>query len=98
MTLSGLRELATARFGPRLERADPDSLAEFLLELQPQLPGTQHGGPITVEGAAPGYAEAMQGYFAETLYGDPERAAASLWVTAVEMWVDAVRSLDGDHP
>jgi hypothetical protein len=93
MTLGELRDLATARFGPRLERADPESLAEFLLELQPQLPGTQHGGPIAVDEAAAGYAEAMQEYFAEALCGDPDRVAASLWVTAVEMWVDAVRSL-----
>jgi hypothetical protein len=94
MTLDELRELATARFGPRLERADPESLAEFLLETQPRLPGTQEGGPISVDGAAPGYVEAMRDYFAETLYGDPDRVAASLWVTAVEMWLGAVQSLD----
>jgi hypothetical protein len=36
----------------------------------------------------------MRDYFAETLYGDPDRVAASLWVTAVEMWLGAVQSLD----
>ena len=94
MTLEELRKLATARFGPRLERADPDSLAQFLLETQPLLPGTQQGAPISVDGAAPGYVEAMREYFAETLYGDPDRVAASLWITAVEMWLGAVQSLD----
>jgi hypothetical protein len=94
MTLDELRELATARFGPRLERADPESLAEFLLTVQPLLPGTQEGGPISVDGAAPGYVEAMRDYFAAMLYGDPDRVAASLWVTAVEMWLGAVHSLE----
>ncbi|MBM3473233.1 MAG: hypothetical protein FJX75_08205 [Armatimonadetes bacterium] len=94
MTLDELRNLATARFGPRLERADPESLAQFLLEVQPLLPGTQEGGPISVDGAAPGYVEAMREYFAETLYGDPDRVAASLWITAVEMWLGAVQALD----
>jgi hypothetical protein len=94
MRLAELRELATARFGPRLERADPDSLAEFLLELQPLLPGTQQGGPVVVDGAADSYAHAMREYFAETLYGDPEQVAASLWVTAVEMWIGALGSLE----
>lgn len=95
MTLQELRDLATARFGARLERADAESLAQFLLELQPQLPGTQAGGPIAVDGAAPGYVEAMREYFAEMLYGDADRVAASLWITAVEIWIDAVRSLEG---
>jgi len=95
MTLRELRDLATERFGARLERADPESLAEFLTELQPRLPGTQAGGVISVDGAAADYAEAMRDYFAETLRSDPDRAAASLWITAVEMWIDAVRALDG---
>ena len=94
MTLRELRELAGARFGPRLERADPESLADFLLELQPRLPGTQRGGPVSVDGAAGSYTEAMQEYFADMLQGDPDRVAASLWITAVEIWVEAVRSVD----
>jgi len=95
MTLRELRTLATTRFGPQLENADPDSLAEFLLTLQPLLPGTHAGAPLSVDGAADSYVEAMREYFAQTLHGDPERVAASLWITAVEMWIDAVRSVGG---
>lgn len=94
MTLRELREIATRRFGPSLENATPEALAQFLLELQLLLPGTQYGGPISVDHAAAGYVEAMREYFAQMLWADPERSAASLWVTAVEMWVEAVRSLD----
>jgi len=92
MTLRELRELATERFGARLERADAEALAQFLVELQPRLPGSQAGGTFSVDGAASGYPEAMREYFAETLHGDPERVAASLWITAVEIWIDAVRA------
>ncbi len=94
MTLRELRSLAIERFGPGLERADPASLAEFLAELQPRLPGTQAGGAIVVDEAASDYVEAMRAYFAATLDGDPERVAASLWVTAAEMWVGALRSME----
>ncbi len=54
MTLDELRDLATARFGDRLEQATPVALSEFLTELQPMLPGTQAGGAIEAPAASPG--------------------------------------------
>ena len=97
MNLHQLRTLAVERFGDRLERATPEALAQFLAELQPQLPGSQSGGVFEVDGAAGSYEEAMRDYFAEMLAARPERAAASLWVTAAEMWVDAVLSTERDQ-
>jgi hypothetical protein len=91
MTINELRELAVSRFGEGLRGATPEELARFLAEIQPRLPGTQHTtGTLVVDGAPPTYEDAMREYFAEMLAARPERAAASLWVTAVEMWVDAV--------
>ncbi len=95
MKLDELRDLAVARFGERLERATPGGLAEFLTELQPMLPGTQIGGAVSVDGAADSYEDAMRQYFAGMLAARPERAAASLWVTAVEMWLGAIADLPG---
>lgn len=97
MDLNQLRTLAIERFGERLERATPEALAQFLAEIQPELPGSQSGGTFELDGAAGSYEEAMRGYFAEMLAARPERAAASLWVTAAEMWVDAVLSLERDQ-
>ena len=91
MTIYELRESAISRFGEGLRAATPDSLAQFLAEVQPRLPGTQHTtGTLVVDGAPTTYEDAMREYFAEMLVVPPERAAASLWVTAAEMWVDAV--------
>ena len=94
MTLSELRALATARLGERLERADPQSLAEFLAELQVLLPGTGSGGVVVVDGAPDSYEAAMREYFADMLRAPADVAAASLWVTAAELWVDAVSSVE----
>jgi hypothetical protein len=93
MTLQQLRDLVAERFGGDLGAASPEALAAFLMELQPLLPGTQRGGPVVVDGAAESYEAAMREYFAGMLRAEPSHAAASLWITAVEMWVDAVRSV-----
>lgn len=94
MTLKELRAVATERLGARLERATPSALADFLAEVQALLPGTQRGGVITIDGAAGSYEEIMRGYFADMLSAPAEAAAASLWITAAELWVDAVSSAD----
>lgn len=93
MTLNQLRAVATERLGKRLERATPEALAEFLAEVQVLLPGTQRGGVINVDGAAGSYEEIMRSYFADMLNAPAEAAAASLWITAAELWVDAVSSV-----
>ncbi|MGQ9732461.1 MAG: hypothetical protein ACUVX8_14465 [Candidatus Zipacnadales bacterium] len=90
MTLKELRNRVVSRFGENLLAATPEALAAFLLELQPLLPGTQRGEPLIVNGAAESYEAAMKEYFTQTLWADPEHAAASLWITAVEMWIDAL--------
>ena len=92
MTLGELRALATASLGERLERLTPETLAEFLAAIQVRLPGTEAGGMVVVEGAAPSYEAAMREYFAEMLDAPPDQAAASLWVTAAEMWLGAVET------
>jgi hypothetical protein len=94
MTLNELRALATARLGERLERASPETLAGFLAELQALLPGSQSGGIIRLDGAPGSYEQVMREYFADMLSAPPELAAVSLWVTAAEMWVDAVSSVE----
>jgi hypothetical protein len=90
MTLKELRELATARLGERLERADPQTLSDFLASVQPLLPGTQRGGVLVVDDAAASYEDAMREYFAGMLRAPSDQAAASLWLTAAEMWVEAM--------
>jgi len=87
MTQDELRGLATQAFGERLERLNPGALSDFLTSIQEALPGTQRGGIITVDDAPDSYEQAMREYFAAMLYAPPERAVASLWVTAAEMWV-----------
>jgi hypothetical protein len=90
VTLKELHAVATERLGARLERATPKTLAEFLTEVQTLLPGTQRGGTINVDGATGSYEEIMREYFADMLSAPAEAAAASLWITAAELWVDAV--------
>jgi hypothetical protein len=97
MTLRELRELATQALGHRLERMTPVTLGDFLASIQDRLPGTQRGGVLVVDGAPGTYEEAMRLYFAGMLSAAPEVAAASLWITAAEMWVDAVRQLTADR-
>ncbi len=87
MTQEQLRALATEALGERLERLDRETLGDFLTSIQEMLPGTQRGGIITVDAAPASYEEAMRDYFAAMLHAAPETAAASLWVTAAEMWV-----------
>ena len=87
MTQDELRALAIEAFGERLERLDAEALGGFLIAIQESLPGTQRGGVITIDDAPASYDQAMREYFAAMLYAAPERAAASLWVTAAEMWV-----------
>jgi hypothetical protein len=94
MTLGELRRRVTERFGSHLEGADADSLADFLLTLQAELPGTQAGGVVCLDGAPGSYTQAMREYFAGMLYAEADRAAASLWVTAVEMWLEALRETE----
>jgi len=74
----------------RLERATPEALRDLLQDLYPDLPGPQAGKVVLVDGAAESYLAAMREYFAAVLDANPDAAAVSLWVTAVEMWLGAL--------
>lgn len=87
MRLAELRELVRQEFGPRLERATPASVREFLDRLQVRLHAESGEGPpyvIEVDEQARSYEEIVADFFSRALDYEPEQAAIMLWLLAFE--------------
>ncbi len=87
LTLAQLRDLVREEFGPRLERATPASVREFLDRLQVRLHDESgEGSPYVIdgEGRALSYEEIVSEFFSRVLDFDPQKAVVLLWLLAFE--------------
>jgi hypothetical protein len=88
LTVAEFRELVRGEFGPRLERATPASVREFLDGLQVRLHKESGEGPPYVldqEDTAGSYEEIVAEFFSRILdYDSPEQAFILLWLLAFE--------------
>jgi len=96
MRLDELRAKVYAALGARLERATPEAIRDCLQNLYSDLPGPKAGGVVLLDGAPASYGAAMREYFGAVLEADPDAAAVSLWVTALEMWLGEVEAEAAD--
>jgi len=89
MRLAEFRDRVRQTFGPRLERATPAGVREFLDALQLEL-HRESGSPQVHEVSDPGlpagagYEEVMLGFFDQALDYPPEKAVVLLWLLAFE--------------
>ncbi len=87
LTIPELRDLVRQEFGPRLERATPASVREFLDQLQMRLHDESgEGTPYIIEGpdAIRSYEEIVSEFFSRVLDYDPQKAVVLLWLLAFE--------------
>ena len=88
LTVAEFRELVRREFGPRLERATPASVREFLDRLQLRLHKESGERPPYVldrEDSAGSYEEIVAEFFSRLLdYDSPEQAFILLWLLAFE--------------
>lgn len=87
LTLEEFRELVRREFGPRLERATPASVREFLDRLQVRMHRESgEGDPYILDGAdrARSFEEIVAEFFSRVLDYPPEQAAIMLWLLAFE--------------
>lgn len=87
LTLAEFRELVRKEFGPRLERATPASVREFLDGLQVRMhKESGEGPPYTLDDEDRGrsYEEIIADFFSRVLDYSPEQAVIVLWLLAFE--------------
>ncbi len=88
MTLPEFRELVHAEFGPRLERATPANVRDFLDRMQVRLhQDSGETAPYVLEEEAPrapSYEEIVADFFARALDYPPDQALIMLWLLAFE--------------
>lgn len=86
MTLTEFRDLVRQEFGPRLERATPASVREFLDRMQLRLHQESGEGPLYTIEAEPArsYEEIVSDFFSRALDYPPDQAFIMLWLLAFE--------------
>ena len=87
LTLTEFRDLVRKEFGPRLERATPASVREFLDQLQLRMhKESGEGSPYTLDGEeqARSYEEIVTHFFSRVLDYPADRAVIMLWLLAFE--------------
>ena len=87
MDLTEFRELVHQEFGPRLERATPASVRDFLDRIQVRLHrDSGEGAPYVIdeEEEASSYEEIVCSFFARALESPAETALIRLWLLAFE--------------
>ena len=87
MTLPEFRELVREEFGPRLERATPASVRDFLDRMQLRLhQESGESAPYVIEGEAraTSYEEIVADFFSRALEYPPDQALIMLWLLAFE--------------
>jgi hypothetical protein len=87
VTLQEFRELVQEEFGPRLERATPATVRDFLDRMQLRLHQDSGAGTpyiIEEEARALSYEEIVADFFARALDYPPEQALIMLWLLAFE--------------
>ena len=87
MDIAEFRELVRAEFGPRLERATPASVRDFLDRMSLRLhEESGEGQPYVLDADedARSYEEIVTDFFARTLDYPPEKAFIMLWLLAFE--------------
>ena len=86
MTLSEFRDLVRGEFGPRLERATPANVRDFLDHLQLRLHQDAKEGPpyVIEENHARNYEEIVADFFSRALDHPPEQSLIMLWLLAFE--------------
>jgi len=84
--IAEFRELVRQEFGPRLERATPASVREFLDRMQLRLHQEAGEGPpyVMAEEPARSYEEIVSDFFSRALDYPPEQAFIMLWLLAFE--------------
>ena len=86
MTLAEFRELVREVFGPRLERATPANVRDFLDRMQLRLhQDSGESAPYVIEEErAASYEEIVADFFSRALDYPPEQALIMLWLLAFE--------------
>jgi len=87
LELSEFRELVRKEFGPRLERATPASVREFLDRMQTRLhEESGEGSPYVLDedGQARSYEEIVSEFFSRALDYPADQAVVILWLFAFE--------------
>ncbi len=85
--LAEFREQVKREFGPRLERATPASVREFLDRMQVRLQEESGSGPpytLDEDGRARSYEEIVSEFFARALDYPSDQAVVILWLFALE--------------
>lgn len=88
MNLEQFREEVYRQFGPRLERATPANVQEFLVHMQARLSGNDRGQPVEIHETAHSYDEIVSEFFARVLEVGPDRmeqALMQLWLLGFEL-------------
>ena len=89
MRLSELRERVKQEFGPRLERATPATVGDFMAQMQEVMfrgIGTQQ--PVEINETATSWDEIVSEFFVQVLDAPPEemeQAVILLWLLGFEM-------------
>ncbi len=87
MTLPEFRELVREEFGPRLERATPANVRDFLDRMQLRLHrDANEGQPYVIEEESRtlNYEEIVADFFSRALDYPPDQALIMLWLLAFE--------------
>ena len=87
MTLAEFRDLVRQEFGPRLERATPANVRDFLDRMQLRLHQDAHEEQpyaIGSEERALSYEEIVSDFFSRALDHSPEQSLIMLWLLAFE--------------
>ena len=87
LTVAEFREIVRREFGPRLERATPASVREFLDRMQLRLHEESGEGPpyvVDEDEGARGYEEVVADFFSRALDYPPEQSVIMLWLLAFE--------------
>lgn len=89
MNLSELRELVKREFGPRLERATPATVQEFMARMQETMfRGVGVGKPLEINETATSWEQIVTDFFVRVLDAGPEdleQAVILLWLLGFEM-------------
>lgn len=99
LSLSELREMVRREFGPKLERATPATVREFLDRLQVRFhEESGEGSPYVLsEEPARSFEEILGDFFSRVLDYEPEQAAVALWLLAFEQHYSSLEDTYSDR-
>jgi hypothetical protein len=83
--LQDFRLRVRAEFGPRMERATPATIHDFLIRMQREIGGTRRGPIVINQDPAHDFNDVIGDFFSRVLELPLEKAVILLWLLAVEL-------------